>query len=45
MQGDGACGLQWVTPNMGFRSVGPHSADLLTILLQQELAYLVTDES
>ena len=45
MQGDGACGLQWVIPNVGFRNVGLHSADMLTILLRQVLAYLVTYES
>ena len=37
MRGDGACGLQWVIPNVGFRKVGLHSADLLTILLRQNL--------
>jgi len=45
MQRDGACGLQWVTANVGFRNVGLHSADLLTIVLRHELACLVTYES
>jgi hypothetical protein len=45
MQEDGACGLQWVIPNVGFRNVGLHSADLLTILLWQKLACFVIYES